>query len=221
MDRVTPTATVERVDGEEEAYRQELRTAVARALHDGPVRELTGAIGRLEGFRALSANPAMQAAISAIEEHARASLASMRRIIADLREEPPEESLPTMVADLTDRYERSFGIEFDLVVAPTWPRVLPADQSLHLLRILQEAISNAIRHARPRHVLVEMVGDSRSLLAAVHDDGSGIPPRAVRRPGTGIRGMRERAALLGGRLTISPRSHGTRVQIVMPRPRGG
>lgn len=197
-------------------YRRELRMAVARELHDGPARELTGAIARLEGFRSASPDPRMQIAISTVEENTRAALVALRRIMNDLREQLPDEDVPETVAGFLERYETTFGVSFDLVVSPSWPRRLPTGSSLQVVRVIQEAVANSIRHGRARHVLVELQAAAGELRVGVHDDGVGIPAAAIRRPGFGITGMRERAALLGGSAKITRRRRGTSVVLVFP-----
>ena len=204
------------LDAVENEYRKELRSAIARDLHDGPIRELTAVVLRLENFRALSANPQMQMAITAVEEHARAALLSLRRMIHDLRDETPRDDLGTAIRSMIERYSRSSAVKVTLVVSPTWPEALPDVITLNLLRIVQEAVSNAMLHAGGREVLIELKADGAGLRAVVSDDGRGIDDRAVE--GGGLKGMRERAALIGARLTVRRRHPGTRVQVDLELP---
>lgn len=208
-------AEVERAADE---YRRELRTAVARELHDGPVRELTGAVVRLEGYRSASPDPRMQLAISSVEEHTRAALVALRRIMNDLREQDPDEDLPATVAGFLKRYQETFGTRFTLVVSPSWPARLTGGTALQILRVIQEAVANAVRHGAAPHVLIELQASGPELRVAIADDGSGISPERIRSPGLGITGMHERAAHLGGRLRVARRRRGTSVVLVMPAP---
>lgn len=169
---------------------------------------------RLEAYRSASESPEMQVAISAIEEHARAALLSLRRIIRDLRDAAPQEDLRTAIESLIERSRSSSGVEFTLVTSPAWPELIPGQVGFNLLRIVQEAVNNALRYADARHILVELAADDDHVTATVSDDGSGIPPGTP--PGTGIVGMRERAALLGGRLVVRRRHPGTEVRIEAP-----
>ncbi len=198
------------------AERRDLRKALARELHDGPIRELTTCILRLEGFRRTSPNHDMQMAISAVEEHARAALISMRRIITDLRDEPPEEDVASAIKGMVRRYGESTTTELRVVVSPTWPDLVPGPIALHVLRIVQEAVNNAVLHAHAHQVLIELKADSDRLEAVVSDDGEGIHPAVG--DGMGITGMRERAVLLGGRLTVALRNPGTVVRLEVPMP---
>lgn len=195
-------------------YRQKLRASIARELHDGPIRELTTCVVRLEAFRSRSDNRDMQLAISAVEEHARAALMSLRRLISDLRDEPPEEDLASTIRTTIDRLAPASDAEIVLVVSPTWPRLLPGPVALNLLRIVQESMSNAIRHGSARHILVTLAADPDRLEVSVADDGLGMPSATPK--GTGMRGMEERAVLLGGRLTVRRRRPGTEVRVEVP-----
>jgi two-component system sensor histidine kinase UhpB len=198
----------------DEEYRRDLRASIARELHDGPIRELTGCVLRLEAYRSVSENPQMQLAISAVEEHARAALMSLRRVIRDLRDEAPEEDLRAAIESMIERSRSSSRTEFTLVTSPDWPELMPGHVALNLLRVVQEAVNNALRHGDASHILLELATDDNHIAVTVSDDGKGIP--AGTSPGTGIVGMRERAALLGGRLVVRGRQPGTEVRIEAP-----
>lgn len=187
---------------------------MARELHDGPIRELTTCIVRLEGFRLANRNPEMQLAISAVEEHARAALLALRRTISELRDEPPEEDVASAVLAMVGRYRDLSSAQLSVVISPTWPDLLPGSTALNVLRIIQEAVNNAVMHSGAKEILIELKSDSGRLGVAVSDDGGGIPATAPE--GTGISGMRERAALLGGALTVSRRHPGTLVRLQVP-----
>lgn len=192
----------------------ELRAALARELHDGPMQELNACVMRLENSRVASGNPEMQRAISAVEQHVRAALMSLRRITRELRDEPLEEDVGSAVLELVSRYSGDTAAELRAVISPAWPRVLPAPMAFHLVRIVQEAINNAVLHARATHILIELTAEADRLVAVVSDDGCGIGVGV--QEGTGIFGMRERATILGGRLTVRPRHPGTTVRVEIP-----
>lgn len=195
-------------------YRREFRASIARELHDGPIRELTACVVRLENFRTISDNPDMQVAISAIEEHARAALMSMRNLIRDLRDEAPGEDLPAAIQAMIERYRKSSGAEITLVVSPEWPQLVPAPIALNLLRIVQEAVHNAVRHGAAEHILLELRTRPGHLKVTVSDDGEGIRPGTPE--GAGMTGMRERMALIGGRLEVRHRRPGTVIDVEAP-----
>ena len=195
-------------------YRLRLRASIARDVHDGPIRELTVRVVRLEGFRAVSDNPDMQLAISAVEEHVRTALMSLRRLIRGLRGEPPEEDLASTIRSMIDRCRPSTDAEIALVASPEWRHLVPGPVALNLLGIVQESVNNAIRHGSAGHILVELKADPDHLEVSVADDGRGIATDFLR--GTGTLGMRERAALLGGRLTVRRRHPGTAIHVAVP-----
>ena len=208
---VSMTHVPSRVDAVD---RRELRASIARELHDGPIRELSACVVRLESFRSISDNPQMQVAISAIEEHARAALMSLRNLIRDLRDEAPQEDLPAAIQSMIDRYRKSSRAEFTVVISPDWPDLIPGPIALNLLRIVQEAVHNAVHHGRAHHVLVELNAHPDLFKVTVSDDGHGIAPGTPE--GAGMLGMRERAALVGGRLAVRHRHPGTEVHVEAP-----
>jgi two-component system sensor histidine kinase UhpB len=93
---------------------------------------------------------------------------------------------------------------------------LPPDVELVVYRIVQESMTNALRHADATIVTVSLEADAEAVTASVTDDGMGMPSQ-LRRDTAGIAGMRERALLVGGRLSINSRpGAGTEVRLVVP-----
>ncbi len=207
-------STAQDVSPAEAGYRRDLRTALARELHDGPIRELNVCVVRLESFRMISDSPNMQVAITTIEEHVRAALTSIRNIIGELRDEAPQEDLAATIQSMIERYRKTGRADFTLVISPSWPELVPARIALNLLRIVQEAVQNAIQHGRAQHILLELQADRERLDVSVSDDGRGI--RSGTPEGAGMLGMRERAALIGGGLTLRQRHPGTEVHVEAP-----
>ena len=95
---------------------------------------------------------------------------------------------------------------------------LPARIQHELLRIAQEAISNAIRHGKPTIVTVTLRWEAPNLILQIKDNGSGIPPTCLEKSeGIGLGSMRERAAQIGAKLVIQTgSSRGTRVIVTVP-----
>jgi two-component system CheB/CheR fusion protein len=99
-------------------------------------------------------------------------------------------------------------------------RTLDTDIAVHLYRIAQESINNAIRHSGAKNIELQYGRDGDSIFLEVLDDGTGIPTRDHRVDGIGLRSMRYRARMLRGRLDIAPRSQGgTRVFCSCPIPK--
>jgi signal transduction histidine kinase len=111
-------------------------------------------------------------------------------------------------------FQRQTGIAVSYEPPANFPEIRPTE-SIHVFRILQEALNNAARHAKVRAVTVELEAGRAGLALSVIDHGGGIP--ASLKPGIGLAGMRERAALINGVLDISPvLPTGTRISLRMP-----
>ncbi len=107
--------------------------------------------------------------------------------------------------------------EIVLVIEEGFPKVLPADVGVELLRVLREALINVRRHsgASKVEVRLRMEGEEK-LVAEVSDDGRGFDPALVR-PGVGISAMRERVGALGGNIELkSAPAEGARVKVRVP-----
>lgn len=190
------------------------RLRLARDLHDmvahsiGVIAIQAGMANRVVDVRPDEARKAMQA----IETTSRQTLAGLRQLLITLRQADPaarDDSPPLPptpgLADL-DRLvaaTRSTGLRVDV----RWRgrRPLPVDTDTGAFRIIQEALANVIRHARAGRVQIRIDHGDTDLAIEVTDDGRG---GTVDGAGYGITGMRERAALLGGRLTAAPRAGG-------------
>jgi signal transduction histidine kinase len=133
--------------------------------------------------------------IRAIETAARAALGDLRRVLGVLQDEPglsPQPGLATL--DTLVEQVRATGLEVSVEIEGA-PRPLPAAVDLSAYRIVQEALTNTLKHAGAEHANVRVrYGDELGL--EVRDDGAGTPDKSL--AGSGLIGMRERAAMLGG-----------------------
>jgi signal transduction histidine kinase len=103
-----------------------------------------------------------------------------------------------------------------LMIEDGFPEELPEEVSVELLRILQEALTNARRHSGARNVEVRLRAESEALVAAVIDDGRGFRSASTR-TGVGLVGMGERVEGLGGKIEVSSRpGEGTKVTVKVP-----
>jgi DNA-binding NarL/FixJ family response regulator/signal transduction histidine kinase len=182
------------------------RRRIARALHDETLQELslaTAAAARQEPTDGLLA------ALGRVADQIRAAVFDLR--LGD-RE---EERFPARLDELVAR-QRAIEPRHEIVVQlDEAPEHLPGEVSVHLLRILGEALTNARRHAGARRVELHVATRHEALIASVSDDGHGIAREAV--PGHGVAGMRERAELLGGELAVRERpGGGTVVELRAP-----
>ncbi|CAN5698740.1 hypothetical protein BH18CHL1_BH18CHL1_06270 [soil metagenome] len=201
---------------EAERVALEERARLAREIHDGLAQHLWFAklkherLSRLvpEGAEALSTEVG-QALDAAIVE-ARQALVTMRTGV--------DHSLP--LADLIARTVDDFGQRSGLraeSVSEDLPANIPARQQAELLRVVQEALTNVGKHADATMVRVHASIEGGELVITVTDNGRGFDPVAVREEGLGLRGMEERARLMGGQVGVSSElSDGTRVSVRLP-----
>jgi signal transduction histidine kinase len=197
----------------------EERLRIAREMHDVVSHSLSVITLHVSGVRRLLRpdQVAERAALETAEQVGRESLAEMHRLLGVLR--GPETDAPAPgLARLPDLLEpaRAAGVEARLEVRGE-AGTLPPGPDLAAFRIVQEAVTNALRHAHARRLTVTVVhGDGRVELT-VEDDGSGCPPSPG--GGHGLIGMRERAAVYGGQVTAGPGpTGGWAVHAVLPVP---
>ncbi len=119
--------------------------------------------------------------------------------------------LETALEDLTFQVQRLHGIDCEFV--PRGPVDIETSVALHLYRIAQEAINNAIKHASAKRITVTADFTSDSKLLVIEDDGCGFDPNGDHGPSSGMSLMPYRAAMIGGTLTvISQPNAGTKVE---------
>ena len=196
------------------AAQEEERARVARELHDELGQTLTGVL--LLTDEATHATPARaNAAFEEAREAARGAIEEVRRIVRDLRPEALDDlGLSAALGALGRSFERQSGVVVERRLSSDLPRLSP-EQELVVYRIAQEALTNVARHARAdrAHLVLETHGDE--LRMTIRDDGDGfggpVPMNG------GIRGMRERALLVHGTLSVeSSEGGGTQVRLALP-----
>jgi two-component system, NarL family, sensor histidine kinase UhpB len=150
-----------------------------------------------------------------LRETARTGATDVRRIAARLRPEALEDlGLQSALSALATSFGDQTGIELDRHLEPV--SELDDEQELVVYRVAQEALTNVARHARAEHVELSLTRANGAAQLRVRDDGSGLPTGAAS-SSSGIRGMRERAMLIGARLTLgSGRDGGTEVVLDVP-----
>jgi two-component system sensor histidine kinase UhpB len=176
------------------------RRRVASELHDEVGQALTAVLLELDRI-GRSAPGALQDDIAYARETAANSLDDVRRIARRLRPEALDDlGLVSAVINLSERLEQATGVVIDRRLDRELPE-LSAEAELVVYRIAQESLTNAVRHAAPGRVELSLEAQGRCVRLAVVDDGRGFDRNAVDQGG-GIRGMRERALLIGARLEI-------------------
>jgi signal transduction histidine kinase len=190
----------------------EERASIARELHDIVAHSVTVMLVGVRGARDVlrSAPETADETLARVERSGEQSLAELRRILALLREPQqtveshPQPSLAEL-NELVASY-RGAGLQVRLDVIGE-PLPLPGGVELSVYRIVQEALTNTLKHTDPSNVMVTLAFRDDRLELEVVDDGTPTKPGAAT-SGQGIIGMRERAALLGGWLQTGPREGG-------------
>ncbi|MCF6746430.1 sensor histidine kinase [Blastococcus sp. KM273128] len=191
------------------------RARIAREMHDVVAHSLSVVIAQADGGRyAGRADPqAATDALEAIAATGRQALTDMRALLGVLRDGGDEEyapqpdvaAIPALVEDV-----RGSGLDVDLIEEGT-PQPMPAGPQLAAYRIVQESLTNVLKHAGPAgRAWVRLQWRSDALELSVLDDGRGAAATADGSDGLGqgLRGMRERALLHGGHLEAGPRAGG-------------
>ena len=185
---------------------QELeRGMLARELHDETGQALTSILLGLKPLEeALSDHPA-RAALAELREHVVAAMQDVRRLAVQLRPAVLDDfGLVAALERLTETFAEQTGIRVDFHSALGEKR-LPGEVETALYRVVQESLTNIVKHASARRVSISVARRDSSVAAVIEDDGDGFDPRVVREGGVGLLGMRERLALLDGRVEIESR----------------
>jgi signal transduction histidine kinase len=198
------------------------RNRIAQEIHDGIAQAFTGVLLQLGAFEPLAETASGPHAVllARIEKLAREGLAEARRSVMALRPEPSHcKGLEGALRELAERSTIPGGITTTLE-SKAWPARFSPEHEHELLRIAQEAVSNAVRHARPRTIRISMADDETHWALSVTDDGSGLPddPEIAAQEGFGLTSMRERAGAIGAEWSIrSARGSGTSIVVRIPK----
>jgi len=193
------------------------RNRLARELHDSVGHALT--VTTLQAgaaIRVLDTDPEFaRRALSAIEEAGRTALEDLDHVLGVLRDDPGAKTPQRTLADLGALFDktRSAGVQVRADIGPT-DRVPPV-VSREAYRIVQEGLTNALRHAGKVPVTVRLaVRSGRFELEMTNPGGEVVPARAG--GGRGLRGIRERVTILGGRMSAGDDEGGWRVLVTIP-----
>jgi signal transduction histidine kinase len=209
------TADLQRSREQLVAAREEERRRLRRDLHDGLGPQLASLTLTFGAAReVLRRDPqAADQLLGELTTHAQAAIADIRRIVYDLRP-PALDDLGLLLAlrEQAAAYQQA-GLQITIDVPEQLP-ALPAAVEVAAYRIVQEAVTNVVRHASAQYCVVRLHIDN-GLWVEIQDDGRGLP--ATRRSGVGLTSIRERTTELGGTLTIeSAAGKGTQVRVWLP-----
>ncbi len=209
-----------RVVAAQEAERQR----IARDLHDETGQSLTAIGLGLRGLsNALTKNPAKAGeTLHQLETLAADSLSELQRLISDLRPSHLDDlGLPAALRWYAGKVAERSGLK---IRVDTFGEERPISEpaKIAIFRIVQEALNNIIKHSGATSVFVQLSYEANKVHASIRDDGAGFDPEAVNkrhtsRPSLGLAGMRERASLLDGTVSIqSGPGQGTLVEVEIP-----
>ncbi|MDP9119548.1 MAG: sensor histidine kinase [Actinomycetota bacterium] len=190
----------------------EERARIARELHDVVAHAMGVMIVQAGAARVVIERDPEEAAVALrrIEDTGRAGLGEMRRLIAVLGTDGEAAREPQPGLDRMDELletMRGTGLPVEAIVEGR-PRDLPSGVDLTAFRVMQEALTNALKHAGDAHARVLLRYSDEALELEIADDGRGPQPEGDRPPGNGLLGMRERVAMFGGSLETGPRPGG-------------
>lgn len=197
---------------------QELeRRHLARELHDETGQALTSILLGLKPLEESADGPTREA-LAELREHVVSALQDVRRLAVELRPAVLDDfGLIPALERLTNSFvEQDVRVDFHSALGAAR---LPGEVETALYRVVQESLTNVVKHANAHHVSVSVARRGAHVAAVVEDDGDGFDQRAVREDGMGLLGMRERLALLDGRLEIESRP-GAGTTIVAEVPLG-
>lgn len=191
------------------------RRAIARNLHDEIGQRLTALMLQLDAV-AGDAPPELQPLVHEARETARSTIEETSRLAKTLRPEVLDQlGLRTALVELTKRIASLADLEVERRLARELPPLAP-EVELAVYRIAQESLTNVLRHAGASRVEVELSRRNGGLALRIADDGGGSPGEIE---GSGLRGMRERALMIGAKLDLGTSAMGgVEVRLELPTP---
>ena len=197
--------------------REAERQRIAHDLHDGVLQDLTYVLAEVQLIQAISKDPELDHRLERSVEALKRTGQELRRAVYNLSrlEEQQDKPLPELLKSLVElNREMAPDGDIRLEVGDGFPSSPLGKRDPELLRIVQEALTNARKHSEARRVVVALGAERGRIWAQVSDDGRGFGPGSS--PGIGLSSMSERAHALGGTLKIeSEPGKGTKVRFEM------
>ena len=190
-----------RLGASQQSLRDAERRRIARDLHDDLGQHLLAL--SMEGRALVTAHPSLEQVLGQFDQRIRQTCRAMRSIVRDLQPEALESGLQGAVQQQVEQFSRLSGIPCRLDAEPA-AFATHADEDVETVvyRVLQESLSNIVRHAQASEVCVGICRQANSLSLTVRDNGVGLPqPQAAR--GSGLRGIAQRVTEAGGRFDIA------------------
>jgi signal transduction histidine kinase len=200
------------------AAAEQERSRWARELHDDTLQALGVLRVSLSSARRRGDVHSLHAALDGAVEQLREEIANLRALITELRPAALDQlGLGPALEALLQRIRDAHGIQITsrLTLGDVRGRRLAAEIETAVYRVVQESLTNAVRHARAERVAVEVHDGGDDIRVSICDDGQGFDVQAPSL-GFGLSGMRERIALAGGRIEISSSTSGTDIEALVP-----
>jgi two-component system, NarL family, sensor histidine kinase DevS len=199
---------------------QELeRQRLARELHDETGQALTSILLGLKPLEEALVDHPARAALAGLREQVVSALQDVRRLAVELRPAVLDDfGLVPALERLIDSFAEQSDMRVDFRSALGETR-LPSEVETTLYRVVQESLTNIVKHANAQSVSVSVSRRESTVAAVIEDDGAGFDQRRVREEGVGLLGMRERLSFVDGRLEIESRP-GAGTTIVAEVPLG-
>ncbi|MCB8925460.1 MAG: sensor histidine kinase [Ardenticatenaceae bacterium] len=178
------------------------RQRMARELHDTLAQGLAGLILQIEGLE-LHLEQGNQEKVAEIaaqaKKRARSTLAEARQVIGDLRQRDSASTAESITHEV-ERFRQVSGIPCELTLPDQL--LIPKNISEHVVRCVSEGLANVMQHAQATAVFVKITAADKTLHVTIQDNGQGFNPDQIPAGHYGLIGLRERARLAGGKLTI-------------------
>ena len=204
-----------------ETVREEEQKRIARELHDemgSVLAALNMNVARLESKLPAEMAP-LSAEVGSMAKLVAAAIQTMRHTVAKLRPSILDDAgLATAIECYLREFQSNTGIDYWLVNRlPDEEPALDGDRSATVFRMVQESLTNVAKHAQASKVTITLKEQGASLVLLVRDNGKGFDPNAEEGESFGLRGMRERALMVGGTVRIrSDAGKGTTVRLRVP-----
>ncbi len=221
----TAVATAESVTAERHRQRlaaaEDERQRWARELHDDTLQSLSALRIGLSAGRRADPPDALRSAVGQAIDQLEEAITNLRALITDLRPAALDELGPKAAIEALAERSARHDIEVDVSIELAWeqgtrPERLTPELETAVYRIVQEALTNAVKHGHAKRAVIEVHEDATTIRLKVRDDGRGFDPHAATE-GFGLLGMRERVSLLGGQLSIeSTPESGTTLAATFP-----
>lgn len=203
-----------------QSVREEERTRISRELHDELGQSLTAiriGLDVMETHREMQQDEWVKK-VHSLKKIADSTVEAVQRIAADLRPSLLDElGLAAAIDWMLESFSAHAGIQYEALL-PVTPLDFSPETSTAIFRILQESLTNVGRHSQASLVVIELKELDNMIMLKITDNGKGIDCSDGREKSLGLLGMRERAYMLGGKLTIQSRvGAGTSIELQVPK----